>query len=88
MSDNEIKKLQINMATFEEKLKNFDKKLDDYIIKQKGDTAELKKIINDFIESADRKYAPIWTARAITWFIILVVGAVIVSLLRILGLET
>ena len=76
------------MATFEEKLRHFEQKLDDYIKKQKGDTAELKQIINDFIKSADKKYAPMWTARAITWFIILVVGAVVVSLLSMLGLET
>ena len=34
---------------------------------------EIKKIINDFIKSADKKYAPIW----IQWAIQVIIGVII-----------
>lgn len=76
----EINEIKLNMVKFETNLENFGNRLDEHIKDQKNDLEGLKKIITDFIDTADEKYAPMWTAEAVKWTIGLVMGAVILAL--------
>ena len=70
MSDNEVKMAQMQKDI-------------DYI---KGDVSELKKLLSDFIEQADSKYAPraawdvlVWGARSAG---VIVIGVIVYLILR------
>lgn len=58
------------LARVEEKTDNIEKKVDELDVK-----------FDRFIEAADKKFAPAWVGKAMTWFIMLVMGAVITALL-------
>jgi hypothetical protein len=80
----EINEIKINMAKFETKLESFGDKLNEHISDQKNDLEGLKKLITDFVDSADNKYAPMWTADAIKWTIVTVMGAIILAVLGLI----
>jgi len=70
MSDNEVKMAQMQKDI-------------DYI---KGDVSELKKLLSDFIEQADKRYAPraawdvlIWAARSAG---VIVIGVIVYLILN------
>ena len=74
-----MKELQTSIRYIEENQK-------EYIRDNKIDHIEIKKIINDWIEHADERYAPIWAAQAIKFLIgtmvLIIIGAILQQILK------
>jgi hypothetical protein len=66
MSDQD---LQVCMKELQTSLKYIEKNQKDYMEDNKTDHIELKRIIEDWIISADEKYAPMWAAQAIKFLV-------------------
>ena len=64
------------IAKVEQKVDDIEKKVD------AGFAQVLKRL-----DALDNKFAAKWVEKALTWFIYLVVGAVIIGLLSLLGLH-
>lgn len=77
--------LQICMKELQTSLKYIEKNQKDYIEDNKADHTEIKKIISDWIENADKKYAPAWVADAIKFLIgavaLIIIGAILQQVL-------
>lgn len=78
--------LQICMKELQTSLKYIEKNQKDYMEANKDDHIELKKIISDWIEHADERYAPIWAAQAIKFLIatmgLIIIGAILQQILK------
>jgi cyclopropane fatty-acyl-phospholipid synthase-like methyltransferase len=78
--------LQVCMKELQTSLKYIEKNQKEYTETNRTDHQELKKIIEDWIEKADEKYAPIWAAQAVKFLIgtmaLIVIGAVLQQILK------
>lgn len=65
------------LATMEQKIADVCVNVDEMKQVNSTEHQEIKKMINDFIESADKKYAPSWIATAVKTFLGLLATATI-----------
>jgi hypothetical protein len=83
MSEQELK---VCMKELQTSLKYIEKNQKDYMENNRSDHIEIKKMIEEWIISADEKYAPMWAAQAIKLLIgtmaLLVIGAVFQQILK------
>ena len=73
-----------------DELKRMEEKFDTHLgyIKQsfdrnEKDHEELSKIINEFIKSAEHRFAPRWVGEAMKWFIGIITGSVIIAVISL-----
>lgn len=78
--------LQICMKELQTSLKYIEKNQKEYTESNKVDHIEIKKMINDWIEHADDRYAPYWAAQAIKFLIatmgLVIIGAILQQILK------
>jgi hypothetical protein len=72
--------LRINMAEVKKDIEY----IKDAIDRNAKEHGDMKLLIQEFITSAETKYAPMWTATAVKFVIATVFGSVLVALLSLI----
>ncbi len=69
------------LAALKVQVDNIEKKVDEGFKNAKEDNSELKKMITDFIEKSENRFASKWVENAIKWFIGLVMTMVLSAII-------
>lgn len=73
-------KLEISMAEVKKDISY----IKDALVENKEQHADITKLITDFINSAESKYAPMWSAQAMKAVIFLIVAGIIGGIFKLL----
>jgi DNA helicase IV len=78
-----MKSTETEIAVLQTQMENIEKKVDDGFKSLKGDNERIEKIILDFMEKSEKKFADKWVEKAVSWAGYFIIAGVLTALMAV-----